>query len=50
VAAITWGVNRLIYEPAPVLALVVNCFWCLYHLAILSTSVLYFNHPRESEA
>ena len=49
-AAITWGVNRLIYEPASAWAVTVNSFWCLYHLVILSTSVLYFNHPQEPDS
>ena len=45
VAALVWGLNRLVYEPVPANAVIVNSFWCLYHLIILSTSVLYFNHP-----
>ena len=45
-AALVWGVNRLIYEPDSTLALVMNSFWCLYHLLILSTAVFYFNQPE----
>lgn len=46
-SAIIWGVNRLIYEREPMVALVVNMCWCLYHFLILS-SVLYFNNPEKS--
>ena len=45
-AAIVWGVNRLIYEREPVMAIIVNMIWCLYHFIILS-SVFYFNEPAE---
>ena len=38
--AIVWGVNRFIYEREP--AILINCFWALYHCFILS-SVFYFN-------
>ena len=44
-AAIVWGVQRMIYEPVPAAAMLINMFWCLYHFAILS-SVLYFNQPE----
>jgi cellulose synthase (UDP-forming) len=49
VAALVWGLNRLAYEPLPLAALLVNGFWCLYHLAIVSTAVLYFNQPLEDK-
>ena len=47
-ASVTWGINRLIYEPVPLLAVAVNSFWCLYHLVILSSAVMYFNKPQET--
>jgi cellulose synthase (UDP-forming) len=43
--SLVWGLLRLYYEREPVSALVVNCFWCLYHGLILS-SVLYFNFSQ----
>ncbi len=46
-AALVYGLNRLAYEPGSSLALAVNAFWCLYHLGIVSTAVLYFNRPLE---
>ncbi|MFH1954310.1 MAG: glycosyltransferase family 2 protein [Pseudomonadota bacterium] len=46
-SAVIWGINRLIYEQEPAVALVVNMCWCLYHSLILS-SVLYFNNPEQS--
>ncbi|MFC1479935.1 glycosyltransferase family 2 protein [Candidatus Omnitrophota bacterium] len=42
--AIVWGVNRFIYEREP--AILINCFWALYHCFILS-SVFYFNEASE---
>ncbi|MBF0227195.1 MAG: glycosyltransferase [Desulfobacterales bacterium] len=45
---IVWGMLRLYYEREPMGAILVNSFWCLYHFLILST-ILYFNHPEESE-
>ena len=45
-SAVIWGINRLIYEREPMVALVVNMCWCLYHFLILS-SVLYFNNPEK---
>jgi cellulose synthase (UDP-forming) len=47
-AAIVWGINRLFYEEVPVVALLANMIWCLYHFGILS-SVLYLNDPVEEE-
>ena len=44
-SAVIWGINRLIYEREPMVALVVNMCWCFYHFLILS-SVLYFNNPE----
>ena len=44
--AVAYGLNRAYYEREPMYAILVNCMWCLYHLAILS-SILYFNHPEE---
>lgn len=49
VAAIVWGLNRLLYEPVPVVAVAVNVFWCCYHLMIVSTAIYYYNRPTESE-
>jgi len=45
-SAVIWGINRLIYEREPIVALVVNMCWCFYHFLILS-SVLYFNNPEQ---
>lgn len=45
--AAIWGMCRLYYEREPMLAILVNSTWCLYHFGILS-SVLYFNHPLET--
>ena len=42
--AIVWGVNRFIHEKEP--AIIINCFWALYHCFILS-SVFYFNQKIE---
>ncbi len=50
VAALVWGANRWFYEAASLPAVAVNGFWCLYHLAIVASSVLYFNHPLEEAA
>ncbi|MBF0100453.1 MAG: glycosyltransferase [Desulfobacterales bacterium] len=47
-SAVIWGICRIYYEREPILAILVNSFWCLYHFAILST-VMYFNHPQENE-
>lgn len=44
--AFVWGMLRLYYEGEPASALLVNCFWCLYHFLILS-SLLYFNFSDE---
>jgi len=44
-SAVIWGINRLIYEREPAIALIVNMAWCLYHFLILST-VIYFNNPE----
>jgi len=41
--AIVWGVNRFIYEQK--IAIVINMFWALYTLLILS-SVFYFNKAQ----
>lgn len=46
--SLAWGVLRIYYEREPFAALLVNCFWCLYHLLILSL-VLYFNFSEEQE-
>jgi cellulose synthase/poly-beta-1,6-N-acetylglucosamine synthase-like glycosyltransferase len=45
-AAAVWGLNRVYYVREPVLALLVNIFWCLYNFWLLST-VFYFNRPEE---
>ncbi len=48
-AAIIWGIQRLIHEPVPAGAMLINMFWCLYHFVILS-AVLYFNNPERKPA
>lgn len=42
----TWGMLRLYSGDGPALALLTNSGWCLYHFAILS-STLFFNFPQE---
>lgn len=42
----TWGMLRLYNGDGPALALLTNSGWCLYHFAILS-STLFFNFPQE---
>ncbi len=44
IAAIAWGLNRLIYEQPPFWGIMVNIIWCSYHFAMLA-SVLYLNNP-----
>ena len=44
-AGFTWGMLRLWYGDGPTLALLTNSGWCLYHFAILSTT-LHFNFPE----
>jgi len=46
--AVIWGVHRLIYERETAIAVVINSFWSLYHVAII-LGVLYFNYPVETE-
>ncbi len=46
IAAIVWGLHRLIYEDVSVLGIGINIIWCLYHFFMLST-VLYLNNPEE---
>jgi len=41
--AIVWGLNRFLYELDP--AIVINCFWALYHCCILC-AVFYFNSDQ----
>ncbi len=41
----TWGMLRLWHGDGPPLAVLTNSGWCLYHFAILSTS-LHFNFPE----
>jgi len=48
-SAVIWGINRLIYERDPAIALIVNMAWCLYHFLILS-SILYFNNPEPEKS
>ena len=43
-AAVTWGVNRFIFEKEP--ALLVNSFWVLYHFAAFSC-IFYFNQESK---
>lgn len=40
--AVVWGFCRIYYERQVVSAVLVNMFWCLYHMLILG-SVFYFN-------
>lgn len=47
--AVIWGGLRLYYERKPFYAILVNMIWCVYHFLLYST-VLYFNHPEESES
>lgn len=42
-AALTWGVHRMVYEQASVVA--INCGWVLYHFILLS-GIYYFNEIR----
>ncbi len=46
-SAIVWGINRVIYEREPIVALIVNTCWSLYHFLLLS-AVFYFNNPEEN--
>lgn len=46
--ATAYGLNRIYYEGEATSAILVNCLWCMYHLAILST-ILYFNQPEGAE-
>ncbi|MDP2989934.1 MAG: cellulose synthase, partial [Kiritimatiellota bacterium] len=48
-AAILWGLQRIVYEPILIGAILINMFWCLYHFVIVS-SVLYFNEPEKIPA
>ena len=45
--AIIWGFCRIYYEREFVSAVLVNMFWCLYHMLILG-SVFYFNAVESS--
>ena len=45
--AIIWGFCRIYYEREFVSAVLVNMFWCLYHMLILG-SVFYFNAVEPS--
>lgn len=44
--AIIWGINRMIFERAPIVAFAINIFWCIYNFFIMS-SVIYFSKPGE---
>lgn len=46
-SALTWGVNRLIYEPTP--AVGINILWVCFHFLVLS-SIFYFNDPGNKTA
>lgn len=41
--ALTWGLNRLVYEPTP--AILMNNLWIAYHL-ILFSGIFYFNEEK----
>lgn len=43
--AFVWGMNRLVFEKDPLVGILVNSLWCLYHFFILSF-VLYLNDPQ----
>lgn len=43
-----WGIMRFYHADGPPLALLANTSWCLYHFAILSTT-LFFNFPEEGK-
>ncbi|MBU0716141.1 MAG: glycosyltransferase [Verrucomicrobia bacterium] len=45
--AVVWGFCRIYYEREVVSAVLVNMFWCLYHMLILG-SVFYFNAVEPS--
>ncbi len=47
VAAITWGIMRMIVEQEPIFALITNILWCLCNFLMIS-SVMYFNHSEET--
>ncbi len=42
--ACVWGINRFVYERD--VALLINCFWALYHCFVLSF-IFYFNEGEE---
>ncbi len=46
-AAITWGIHRLIYEQAPYWGVMANIWWCAYHLGILSAIIPINNNPGQ---
>lgn len=45
-AAACWGGMRMWYEGTPMLALLTNSAWCLYHFAVLSL-MFWFNFPED---
>jgi cellulose synthase (UDP-forming) len=45
--ACIWGLNRFVYERD--VALLINCFWAIYHCGIFS-SIFYFNQEREESS
>jgi len=46
--AFAWGMLRVFHGDGPLLALLTNSAWCLYHFGILA-STLHFNFPEVAE-
>jgi len=46
--AFVWGMLRVFHGDGPLLALLTNSAWCLYHFGILA-STLHFNFPEVAE-
>lgn len=45
IAAITWDISRIIYAGQPIIALLLNGWWCLYNAVIL-LSLFHYNNPK----
>ena len=45
-SAITWGLNRFLYEPTAAIAM--NIMWVIYHFSLLS-GIFYFNEEKSLE-
>jgi len=46
-AAVVWGINKIIFENINV-SILTSIFWCLYHFLLLST-IFYFNQENNNE-